>query len=154
MTGWQLCSSLLRLRFFRPKYFFLGQNTVFPLSEYCFWFLKVGISGDQPVQSHTQSPIRTAMQPHFTCVLEHCPGETGLPSSVFQAVHEMFLTTFPSLELLIQYRFIWKETIQLVSSNVEFNACQVSLLWNTFFVSLWTFQPTLGHDTIFLIFHK
>ena len=30
---------------FFTKYFFLGQNTVFSLSEYCFWFLKVGISG-------------------------------------------------------------------------------------------------------------
>ena len=30
------------------------------------------------------------LQPQ-TCVQEHCPGETGLPSSVFQAVHEMSL---------------------------------------------------------------
>ena len=30
---------------FFTKYFFWGQNTVFSLSEYCFWFLKVGISG-------------------------------------------------------------------------------------------------------------
>ena len=29
---------------FFTKYFFWGQNTVFSLSEYCFWFLKVGIS--------------------------------------------------------------------------------------------------------------
>ena len=29
---------------FFTKYFFGGQNTVFSLSEYCFWFLKVGIS--------------------------------------------------------------------------------------------------------------
>ena len=29
---------------FFTKDFFLGQNTVFSLSEYCFWFLKVGIS--------------------------------------------------------------------------------------------------------------
>ena len=29
---------------FFTKYFFLGQNTVFSLSEYYFWFLKVGIS--------------------------------------------------------------------------------------------------------------
>ena len=34
----------------------------------------------------TQQPL----QPQ-TCVQEHCPGETGLPSSVFQAVHEMSL---------------------------------------------------------------
>ena len=41
---------------------------------------------DQPVQSnsHTQQPL----QPQ-TCVHEHCPGETELPSSVFQAVHKM-----------------------------------------------------------------
>ena len=50
------------------------------------------------------------------------PVETGLPSSIFQAVHEM----------------------QLVSGKVEFNTRQVSLLWhNSSLVSLWTFQPTL-----------
>ena len=53
-------------------------------------------------------------------------------------------TTFQSSELLIQCGFIWKETMQLVSGKVEFNACQVSLLWhNSFLVSLWTFQATL-----------
>ena len=43
MTGWQLCFAPSPSLFF-TKYFFLGQNTVFSLSEYCFWFLKVGIS--------------------------------------------------------------------------------------------------------------
>ena len=41
------------------------------------------MEGDQPVQSHSQAP--QPLQPH-TCVQEHCPGETGLPWSVFQAV--------------------------------------------------------------------
>ena len=57
-------------------------------------------------------------------------------------------TTFQSPELLIQCGFtcIWKETMQSVSGNVEFNACHVSLLWhNSFLVSLWTFQPILVH---------
>ena len=36
--------------------------------------------------SHTQQPLQLQ-----TCVQEHCPSETGLPSSVFQAVHEMSL---------------------------------------------------------------
>ena len=50
-------------------------------------------------------------------------------------------TIFQSPEVLIQYEFIWKETMQLVSGKVEFNACQVSLLWHkSFLVSLWTFQ--------------
>ena len=31
---------------FFTRYFFWGQNTVFSLSEYCFWFLKVGISAN------------------------------------------------------------------------------------------------------------
>ena len=46
------------------------------------------LEGDQAVQSHghAQQPL----QPQ-TCVQEHCPGETGLPSSVFQALHEMSL---------------------------------------------------------------
>ena len=56
-------------------------------------------------------------------------------------------TIFP--ELLIQYEFIWKETMQLVSGKVEFNACQVSLLWHNSLVSLWTFQPTLVCVSIF-----
>ena len=38
--------------------------------------------------SHTQQPL----QPQ-ACVQEHCPGETGLPSSVFQTVSEMSLST-------------------------------------------------------------
>ena len=34
--------------------------------------------------------------------------------------------------------------MQLVSGKVEINTCQVSLLqYNSFLVSLWTFQPTL-----------
>ena len=52
--------------------------------------------------------------------------------------------TIQSPELLNHCGFIWKETMQLVSRKVEFNACQVSLMWhNSFLVSLWTFQPTL-----------
>ena len=50
--------------------------------------------------------------------------------------------TFQSCELLIQCGFLWMETMQLVLSKVEFNTCQVSLLWhNSFLVGLWTFQP-------------
>ena len=44
---------------------------------------------------------------------------------------------------IIQCGFIWNETMQLVSGRVEFNACQVSLMWHNFLVSLWTFQPIL-----------
>ena len=68
---------------------------------------------------------------------EHDPGETILPSSVFQAVHEMSLVLlfFQSSELLIQCEFIWKE-MHLVSGKIEFSACQVSLLWHNFFVNL------------------
>ena len=61
--------------------------------------------------------------------------------------------TFQSPELLIQCGFFWKETMQLVSGKVNFNAPQVSLLWyNSFSVSLWTFQPTLVNGYIFLQF--
>ena len=35
------------------------------------------------------------------------------------------------------------ETLQLISGTVEFNACQVTLLWHYFLINLWTFQPTL-----------
>ena len=57
------------------------------------------IEGAQPFQNHnhTQQPL----QPQ-TCVQEHCPGETGLPSSVFQAIHETSLVLlFKILNLLI-----------------------------------------------------
>ena len=57
------------------------------------------MEGDQPVHSHSH-----AQQP---LVQEHCPGETGLPLSLSRS---------------------WKETMQLVSEKVEFNARQVSLL--------------------------
>ena len=46
------------------------------------------MEGDQPVQSHSHA--QQPLQPH-TCVQEHCSGETGLPSSVFQAISEMSL---------------------------------------------------------------
>ena len=56
-------------------------------------------------------------------------------------------TTFQSPELLIQCAFIWKETMQLVSGKIEFNACQVSLLWhNSFLVSLKLFSPPSYFD--------
>ena len=57
-------------------------------------------------------------------------------------------TTFQSPELLwYQCAFIWKETMQLVSGKVEFNACQVSLLWhNSFLVSLKLFSPPSYFD--------
>ena len=46
----------------------------------------------------------------------------------FQAVQQnVSSTTFQSPELLIQCGFIWKETMQLVSGNVEFNACFIAM---------------------------
>ena len=60
-------------------------------------------------------------------------------------------------ELLIQCGYIWKETMQLVSGKVAFNACQVSLLLHNSLVSLWTFQPALVndiHDTIFKLYDR
>ena len=41
------------------------------------------MEGDQPIQSHSHA--QQPLQPQI-CVQEHCPGEKGLPSSVFQAV--------------------------------------------------------------------
>ena len=108
------------------------------------------MEGAQLVQSNSRA--QQPLQPQ-TCVQEHCPGETGLPSSVFQAVSEdgnvcSTCTTFQSPELLnIQCGFIWKETMQLVPGKVEFNACQVSLLLqNSFLVSLQ--KNTAHHRTI------
>ena len=56
------------------------------------------MEGDQLVQSHShaQQPLKSQ-----TCVQEHCPGETGLPSPVFQAVLKCISrTTFQSPDLL------------------------------------------------------
>ena len=48
---------------------------------------------------------------------------------------ECLLYYFQSPELLIHYGLLWKETMQLVSGKVEFNACQFSLVWhNSFFI--------------------
>ena len=56
------------------------------------------MEGDQTVKSHShaQQPLQAQ-----TSVQEHCPGETGLLSSVFQAVSEMSraIITFQSPEL-------------------------------------------------------
>ena len=93
------------------------------------------VEGDQPVQSHSHA--QQPLQPQ-TCVQEHCPGETGLPLLVFQAVHKMSLVLlFKVLTYLsIQCGFIWK-TLQFISGKVEVCACQVSLLWlNSFLLSL------------------
>ena len=97
---------------------------------------------DHPPYSPDVAPSDYFLFPNMK--QSHCPGETGLPSSGF-AGHSWNVssTTFQSPELLIQCGFIWKETMQLVSWKVEFNACQVSLLWHNSLVSLWTFQPTL-----------
>ena len=49
------------------------------------------------------------------------------------------------ISVLVKQDFLsgWK-TMQLVSGKVKFNVCQVSLVWQkSFFVNLWTFQPTL-----------
>ena len=126
------------------------------------WFFHVGeqkmvrwcqirriMEGDQPVKSHSyaQQPLQSQI-----CVQEHCPGETGLPSTfVSFPSHSRNVSsttcTFQSPELLIECGFIWNETMQLVSGKVESNACQVALLWHNYLVSLWTFQPILVSKT-------
>ena len=49
------------------------------------------MEGYQPVQSHShaQQPLQAQI-----CVQEHCPGETGLHSSVFPEYPEMSLVLF------------------------------------------------------------
>ena len=73
--------------------------------------------GDQPVQSHshTQQPL----QP-LTCVQEHCPGETGLPLSVFQAISEMSQIPLQVLNYLYP---VW---VYLVQGN---NAVSIRKGW-------------------------
>ena len=76
---------------------------------------------------HTLLPLllQQPLQP-LTCMPEHCPGKTGLPSSVFQVVLKCLyiVLLFKVPKLLSQFGFVWTETMQLVSGKVEFNACQ------------------------------
>ena len=53
------------------------------------------MEGNQPVQSHSHA--QQPLQPH-TFVQGYCPGETVLPSSVFQAIHEMSLVLIQDFE--------------------------------------------------------
>ena len=60
-------------------------------------------------------------------------------------------TTFQSPELLSLSQFwFMKETMQLISGKVEFNACQVSLLWHNSLVTTWLlpFKWYLAHCII------
>ena len=73
------------------------------------------MEGDQPVQSHNYA--QQPLQPQ-TCVQEHCPIKTGLPSSFFPGrLRNVSSTTFQSPELLIQCGFIWKKIMQIVSGK-------------------------------------
>ena len=102
------------------------------------------MEGDQPIQSHSHA--QQLLQPQ-TCVQEHYPAETGLPSP---DRFEYYFSKYWIIYSVIQCGFILKVTMQLVLGKVEFNACQVPLLWyNSFLVSLWTFQPTLVQKTCY-----
>ena len=66
--------------------------------------------GYQPVQSHNHA--QQPLQPQ-TCVQEHCPGETGLPLSVFQAGFEISLVL---LSKVLNYKYpVW---VYLEGNNV------------------------------------
>ena len=95
------------------------------------------MKGDQPVQthSHTHQPL----QPQ-TFMQEHCLGETVLPSSVFQAVHEMSLVLL--FKVIIQCGFIWKETYAVM--HVKFYCCGTNRLFSSHF-NLWTFELVPYH---------
>ena len=80
-----ITSSSVRYCFPAKCFFMLGNKKLSDVA-------KSGEYGGWSTSSKPQS--RTAaiasLQPQ-TCVQEHCPGETGLPLSVFQAVHKMSL---------------------------------------------------------------
>ena len=82
---------------------------------------KENMDNDQTVQSHSHA--RQPLQPH-TYVQEHCPGETGLPSSVFQAV----LTRFPidSLDFLTVVRELFPFASQKTDA-ITFPAADTTL---------------------------
>ena len=75
--------------------------------------------GDQPGQSHShaQQPLQPQPQSWWNKTpFVSFPHSRNVSST----------TTFQSPELLNQCGFIWKETMQLASGKVEFNAWQVS----------------------------
>ena len=79
------------------------------------------MEGDQPVQSHShaQQPLQSQTR---------CAGiSSGWNRTPFFSfpgrLRNISSTTFQSPELLIECGFIWKETMQLVSGQVEFIAC-------------------------------
>ena len=77
------------------------------------------MEGDQPVQSYSHSQQSVQLQ---TCVQEHCPGETGLPSSVFQAVSEM--------SLVLLFKVLKYLSSVSLSGRKQCSWCQISLCMN------------------------
>ena len=75
---------------------------------------------------------------HLIIFCSHCPGETGRHLSVFQVVHEMSLVLiFKVLNYLSSVALSGRNQCSKYQEKVEFNACQVLLLWyNSLLVSL------------------
>ena len=82
------------------------------------------VEGDQPVQSHSHAQQQLQAQ---TCVQEHYI-LVKQDSSPFWNISIVLL--FKALNNLSKCEYTWEETMQLVSGKIEFNACQVSLLWH------------------------
>ena len=104
---------------------------------------QVNMEGDQPVVFKVSSHCNHG--PVCRSIVLVCPGETGLPSSVFQAVSEMSLVLlFKVLNYLSSVDL--SQGNNVVSIRKGWIQCMplISLLWHySFLVSLWTFQPTL-----------
>ena len=89
------------------------------------------MDGDQPVQSHSHA--QQPLQPQ-TCVQEHCPGEVGLPSSVFRS-RNVSSATF-SKSWITYPMWVYLKGNSAVSIRKGWKvACQVSLLWHNLLFS-------------------
>ena len=135
-----MTSSSVRYCFPAKLFFYFGEQKIdgAKSGEYG------GLSNSSKPQSHTAAIATTDL---FAGTLSWW---NRTPLIIF-LIHSRNVSnaTFQSPELLIQCGFIWKETMQLVAGNIEFNVCQVSLLWhNSFLVNLGTFQPTLQRQPV------
>ena len=92
---------------------------------------KSGVYGRWSTSSKPQS-CTAATACNHTCVQEHCPGETGLPSAVFQAVHKLSpVLLFKVLNYLSSVSLSGRK--QYSSYHEKLNL----MLWHNSFLPYW-----------------
>ena len=98
------------------------------------------MEGDQPVQSHSHA--QQPLQP-LTYVQEHCPGETGHPTSVSRSFWNVSNTIFKVLNYLSTVGLFGNDIFSIRKSLIECMPSFIAVAQLLLSDSLWTFQPTL-----------